>query len=372
MAKVKITGINRVKKRLADGTQIELHYAWRGKGAPCFWRSDSGIKPGSAQYIAALAEAAPKGSAARGKFREIVLGWLASQEFAKLAPRTQADMRISISHPKNGIDAKFGDAPAKAFDDPRIRKQVLDWRDTIGGKVGDDRVRHLQRIVGWALDRGHLMHHRLTHIKSIYRSSRAEVFWTPEEIEAFRDGAPPHIARILIAATETGLRPGDLVGLSREHIHPTPTGRRIVIWTNKGKSKRRVASIPVTPTMAELIDGLPAGQSAIITNLRGAQYQDENYLGDAVSTWRDKLGLRSELRLYDARGTAATRLFQAGADLREIATHMGWSIKHASEVIERYVALSPSMTDDLAAKLKQAEARTKLQTKLQTGGGKII
>lgn len=44
-------------------------------------------------------------------------------------------------------------------------------------------------------------------------------------------------------------------------------------------------------------------------------------LGDAVSTWRDKLGLRSELRLYDARGTAATRLFQAGAELREIATH---------------------------------------------------
>ena len=84
-----------------------------------------------------------------------------------------------------------------------------------------------------------LMHHRLTQIKSIYKSSRAEVFWTPEEITQFEAGAPDHIARILIAATETGLRPGDLVGLSREHIHPTPTGRRIVIWTSKGKAKRR-------------------------------------------------------------------------------------------------------------------------------------
>lgn len=366
MTRVRLTGINRVRKAHADGTVIEMHYAWRGKGAPCFWRSDSGVKIGSAEYISALADAAPKAQAAKGKFREIILGWLGSQEFARLAPRTQSDMRTSINHPKNGIDQKFGDAPARAFDDPRIRRQVLDWRDTIGGKVGDDRVRHLQRIVGWALDRGALLHHRLTQIKSVYQSTRAEVFWTPDEIAKFEAGAPPHIARILIAATETGLRPGDLVGLSREHIHPTIGGRRIVIWTSKGRAKRRVASIPVTPRMADLIDSLPAAQSSIITNLRGAQYQDENYLGDAVSTWRDKLGLRRDLRLYDARGTAATRLFQAGADLREIATHMGWSIKHASEVIERYVALSPDMTDDLGAKLAEAEARTRLQTKLQT------
>lgn len=45
-------------------------------------------------------------------------------------------MRLSISHAKTGIDGKFGAAPAKAFEDPRIRKQVLDWRDSIGGKVG--------------------------------------------------------------------------------------------------------------------------------------------------------------------------------------------------------------------------------------------
>jgi len=364
---VKLRGINKVRKRLSDGSVIEMHYAWRGKGAPCFWRSDSKIEIGSPEYVAALAEAAPKGQAAKGKFREVILGFLSSQEFRGLAPRTQSDMRISINHPKSGIDTKFGDAPLRAFDDPRIRKQVLDWRDGIGGKVGDDRVRHLQRIVGWALDRGLLMQHRLMGIKSTYKASRAEVFWLASDIEVFVAGAPAHVGRILIAATETGLRPGDLAKLTREQIHPTPTGRRIVVWTSKGKAKRRVASIPVTPRMAALIDSTPADQSAIITNKGGQPYQHENYLGDAVSTWRDKLGLRSELRLYDARGTAATRLFQAGAELREIATHMGWSIKHASEVIERYVALSPEMTDELAGKLRQAESRTKMQTGVQTG-----
>lgn len=33
---------------------------------------------------------------------------------------------------------------------------------------------------------------------------------------------------------------------------------------------------------------------------------------------------------------------------------MGWSLKHASEVIERCVALSPAMSDRLAEKLAMA------------------
>lgn len=109
--------------------------------------------------------------------------------------------------------------------------------------------------------------------------------------------------------------------------------------------------------MADLIDSTPADQSRLIVNKGGKPYQHENYLGDAVSEWRDKLKLRRDLRLYGARGTAASRLLEAGADLKEIATHMGWSLKHASEVIERYVALSPAMSDSLAAKLKAAEAK---------------
>ena len=357
MTRVDLHGIHKIRQTLADGSKVEYHYAWRGKGAPRFWHSGSDIKVGSAAYLAALAEAAPKGIAAKGKFREITLAFLASGEFRALADRSKDDLQQSISHSKNGIDAKFGDAPAAAFNDPRIRKQALEWRDKIGGKVGDDRIRHLQRIVSFGVDRGLLTHHQLQRIKSLHISNRAEIFWTGPEVEAFCAGAPHHIARILIAATETGLRPGDLQVLSRQHIHPTPGGQRIVIWTRK---RKRLASIPVTKRMAALIAETPTGQDRIICNKSGRPYTHENYLGDAVSTWRDKLHLRSELRLYDSRGTAATRLLEAGADLKEIATHMGWSIKHAADVIGNYVALSPGMTDGLAEKLARAESGTRV------------
>lgn len=261
MTRVNLQGINKVRKPLADGSVREHHYVGRGKGAVKFWDSASGVPVGSADYVAAFSAASTKGGGAQGKFRAAILAFLDSSDFQSLAPRTQSDFRVSIYHPKNGIDAKFGDAPAAAFDDPRIRKQALDWRDKIGGKVGDDRIRHLQRIVTFALDRAMLRQHHLRQIKSTHRSNRAEVFWLPGEIEAFEKGAPLHVARILVAACETGLRPGDLVELGRAHLHPTPNGQRLIVWTKK---RRRLASIPVTLRMAQLIADTPADQNVFL------------------------------------------------------------------------------------------------------------
>lgn len=352
MKRGKITGINRVYKKMANGKVVQMHYAWRGKGAPCFWRSDSGIPIYSKKYYEAFSGCSfPDRS--EGKFRSVIDAFIKSQEFCNLAPKTQATMRYSLLRAHNSIDSKFGDAPLSAFEDPRIRKQLLDWRDQIGGKVGDDRARHLQRIVSFAVDRAILRVHHLRNIKSTYKPNRSEILWTEDEISLFVQRAPEHVARILIAATETGLRPGDLFLLSRQHIQATPLGRRIVIRTSKGKKRKRIAAIPLTPRMAKLIDDLPPEQERIITNKAGRPYKKDDSLGDAVCDWRDKLGLRKELRLYDARGTAATRLINAGADMKEMALHMGWSLKHAGEVIEYYVSLDPTMSDTLADKLRR-------------------
>lgn len=180
-----------------------------------------------------------------------------------------------------------------------IRGQVLAWRDKIEGKVGDDRIRHLQRIIGFALDRSKPIHYRLQRIRSVYKSNRADIFWMPN---AFALGAPAAVARTLTAAAETGLRPGDLLMLCREHIHRTAHGRRIAIWTKK---RKRLAPLPVTRCMAQVLDAMPEAQARIRVNQSGEPYQHEYYLGDAVSAWRDKLKIRKEIRLYDSRGTAA-------------------------------------------------------------------
>jgi hypothetical protein len=116
MTRVDMQGIHRVTAKLADGSRVEYHYAWRGKGAPRFWSSASDIKVGSAEYMAALAAAAPKGTAAKGKFREITLAFLASGDFKALGDRYKDDLQLSIAHAKNGIDGRFALIRARGGD----------------------------------------------------------------------------------------------------------------------------------------------------------------------------------------------------------------------------------------------------------------
>jgi len=136
--------------------------------------------------------------------------------------------------------------------------------------------------------------------------------------------APEWVQRILTAVCEAGLRPADLVRLHRNQIEKTPQGRRIRIRTNK---RKRTATIPVTLSMAALIVAMPADRMLILVSDRG-RAMTGRHASDSLRYWRNKAGLTPEalgydLRLQDTRGTAATRLLNAGLELAHIASHMG-------------------------------------------------
>lgn len=81
---------------------------------------------------------------------------------------------------------------------------------------------------------------------------------------------------------------------------------------------------------------------------------------DAVRYWREKAGVEPwedgrVKRRQDCRGTAATRLLNAGLPLAEIANHMAWSVRGATNVIELYARVSPDETDAVLAKRARAE-----------------
>lgn len=349
-----LAGIHRVRMKLKGNRVIFYHYAWRG--GPRFWSSDSDVKEGSAQYVAAFGEAGKQAQDKSGKFRDIIRMYMASTNFTRLSPRSQKDIRYSLFR-ENGIDDKFGDAPIGAFNRPKIRQTALKWRDTYHGRQADMVFAHLKQIISWALDRGYLLEHHLRGGGKVYTKSRNDIIWTEPEIDSFVSGTPDYVGRILIAETETGLRPGDLFNLSRFHIQKTPKGRRIYMRTSK---RGRIVSIPITPRMAEIIDNLPATQERILVNGAGEPFAHQNSLGQTVHKWRDKLKLRKDLRLYDGRGTAATRLLNSGATLNQIALAMGWSIRDAAQMIETYATLNPDNSDAILVKLNSAKTGTKL------------
>lgn len=73
----------------------------------------------------------------------------------------------------------------------------------------------------------------------------------------------------------------------------------------------------------------------------------EEHASKSVKHWARKAKLAYELRLYDARATAATRLLRANLSLNQIAIHIGWSLRHAANVIERDAAVSGDDADDV-------------------------
>ena len=72
--------------------------------------------------------------------------------------------------------------------------------------------------------------------------------------------------------------------------------------------------------------------------------------------------IRDELRLYDLRGTAATALLRADCSLNQIAVTMGWGLRHAANIIEKYAALVPEVSDEVLEKLKVAHDRARANT----------
>lgn len=326
-------------KTLASGERVEYHYAFRG--GPLIWRTGHPYAVGSAEYIDAWRTAAQPTRAA-GTFREVIRAYQSSGDWKRLAPRTRADYSRWLDR----IDTKFGTAPLDAFNRPAIRPVALAWRDGWTGRQADYGWSVLVRVVSWAHHRGLLRRHHLGGVEQLYSADRAEIVWTPAAIDAFA-GAPEPLRRAIVAATETGLRPGDLVQLARTHVHATPHGRRIQIRTAK---RGRLVSIPVTPAMAAIVDTTPAGQMLILTSARGRPW-DTEHLSKSVKAWARRCGLDDRLRLYDARGTACTRLLMAGATMAEIALVMGWSVATASRMVAIYAALDPRLADDVLVKL---------------------
>ncbi|MDP2517949.1 hypothetical protein [Shimia thalassica] len=126
----------------------------------------------------------------------------------------------------------------------------------------------------------------------------------------------------------------------------------------------------MTPALGALIDSTPKDQEFLIVSLEGRKLTPERASGivrelklranGVANIDEAKIHIRDELRLYDMRGTAATELLRAGCSLNEIAVTMGWGLRHASNIIEKYAATIPEVADEVLAKLIEAR-------KAQTG-----
>jgi integrase len=227
---VRLKGLNRTRKRLADGT-IKIYY-YLGKSGPPLRG-----KPGTLEFQASYHEAvARRTSPLQGVLLSVLQAYQASPDFQDLADSTRRSYVPLIKR----IEKAFGDFPLPALTDRRTRGVFMAWRDRIatgsGRRQADYAWAVLARILSWGADRGLVAANPCERGGRLYRASRADKIWTYDDEAAFLAKAPKHLHLSLLLALWTGQRQGDLLRLpwsaydgSHIRLRQGKTGARIVI-----------------------------------------------------------------------------------------------------------------------------------------------
>jgi hypothetical protein len=146
--RIRLRGINRVTKWLADGTQRIYWYAWKGGPPLCG-------EPGTPEFMASYNEAiSRKVVPPRGTLLSVLQQYQASEDFRALADSTRRSYVPLITR----IAKRFGDFPLSALTDRRSRGIFMGWRDQLAASAGRRQADYawavLARVLSWSFDRG--------------------------------------------------------------------------------------------------------------------------------------------------------------------------------------------------------------------------
>ena len=337
--RVRLKGINSKRKRLADGTLRTYYYAWKG-GPPL--RGE----PGSPEFVASYNEAAAsKLVPPQGTLQSVLQAYQASGEFNGLATRTRLDYVDKISRV---IEPTFGDFPLAALTDRRTRGVFMAWRDKLATKSrrqADYAWQILARILSWAHNRGLVLANPCTRGGRLYRGSRIDRIWTPDDEAAFLRSAPAHFHLPLLLALWTGQRQGDLLRLPWSAYDGTH------IRLKQGKTGARVV-LPVGAPLKAALDAAMKFGPLILTNSLRRPWTSHGF----QASWRiaaTKAGIVG-VTFHDLRGTAVTRLAIAGCTEAEIATITGHSLRDVRSILDaHYLSRDPALGKSAITKLER-------------------
>jgi integrase len=371
VVRANIKGVFPTYKTLKDGTRRAYWYhretGQRLRG-----------EPGSFEFITDVA-AAEKLIRDRlaGTFNSLVRSFTLSVEFdEKLAPSTKAEYRRMLGK----SESEFGDMPIAALDDPRVRRDFMDWREKVvrasGEREADNRLSAISAMLTWAVERGQLTANHLRGFKRLYHADRSEIIWLPEHIAAFMNAAPVEMQRALILALHSGQRQGDLLRLpwsAYDGVHITLRQGK----ARRGRSLALPIKVPCTVALRRMLDGMERTSPLILTTKTGQSFKKRYFarLWDEAMT---RAGLQSvtlpgsdqpvELHFHDLRGTTVTLLSESGSTAQQIAPITGHSLKTVNRILERYLARTSGLAEQAIFNWENSP-RTAFANRLSIAGG---
>src|SRR5215468_10280451 len=339
--RIRLKGINSIRKRLADGTRKTYWYAW--KGGPSL-RGE----PGTPEFIASYNEAvARKVVMPQGTLQSPLRAYQASAEFSGLSERTRFDYVRQIKT----IEKDLGDFPLAGLTDRRTRGIFMAWRDRLAvnsRRQADYAWQVLRRVLSWSLDRGLVLANPCERGGRLYHGTRADKIWTAEHEAAFIASAPAYLHLPLLLALWTGQRQGDLLRLPWSAYD----GTHIRLRQSKGG---RYVVIKVGAPLKAALDATPKRSPIILTTSNGKPWTPDGFRASWGKACK-RAGIVG-VTFHDLRGTAVTRLAIAGCTEAEIATITGHSLRSVRAIIDtHYLARDPALGESAIAKLERGKS----------------
>jgi integrase len=367
VVRAKLTGLHTATKRLANGSVCIYAYTQRGgpllsKGVGRDLKSARDALEralGGKDTLARLAEIdghKPKQSTQH--IFGLVTAFLASPEFAKLAPSSQTAYRTYLER----FRAEFGKWPIRHFARAEAVSDLVDWRDEMADtpRAADYALSAVGRLFGWARGRRLTTINPTTDIERLHRADRSDVIWTEGELVAFCEVANLEVQWAVRLAAYTGLRQGDLLRLPWSAVQLE--ANRIVLRTRK---RNVLAIIPLLEPARALLETIPKRGPVVLTSRLEKPWTSDGFRS---SFRRACLEAGIDKHFHDLRGTAVTRLRMADPSRSntEIARIMGWSSERIDGLLALYVNENVVALDTLA----RMDQKRALTNQAQTGSDK--
>lgn len=269
-----------VKKRLADGTIREYHYA--PHKSPRFAHDTVGA---------------------------LILAYKRSPEWLRLADNTRQMYGIYLRVLEADPHTRVADV---------TRRAVLELRDAVASMRGPGAstgfLRAASALFGWALDREWIQHSPMHRVKPIPGGTLPA--WSEEQALHAIGKLAEHFRRVVVLAWHTGQRRGDLVRLRWSDYDGS------VIRLVQGKTGAAMV-IPTTPELRAELDAWKRGATSltILADRRGKPW-DATYLSSSMGRALAKIDLPG-LNVHGLRKLRAAGLADAGATTHEIAAVTG-------------------------------------------------
>jgi integrase len=312
--------------------------------------------PGTPEFLASYIDAGrveqPVGSQTLG---ELVQRYRQSRDFSSKALRTRQSYDEHLAH----IAHVWGAMPLDVVDDRSFRRGIKEERDRIADRSergADYFVAVLSIVLSHAVDEGLIDHNYAKGVRRLYKADRADKVWSDADIAAFQVVASPALRLAVRLALDTGQRQGDLLRL------PWSAFDGSTISLRQSKTAAFVI-IPCTIELRAALESAPRRSTLILTNSRGKPWTSDGFRTSWHKTAK-AAGVQG-VTFNDLRGTAVTRLAEAGCTVPEIASITGHTLKSAATILERYRARTHRQASAAIEKLDEhRRKRTSRERKL--------